>query len=212
MKSENMELEACVETFEEAMEAWQRGATRIELCADLSQDGLTPAAAVLQKTCASLPIPVMAMVRPRGGDFVYSPAEVAQMEEEIARVKTLGAAGIVLGLLTPGNRVDVENTRRLAEAARPLPVTFHKAIDRMEDPAEGVRQLRTIPGISRILTSGGKITAREGVPKIREMIAEAGDRIIILVAGRVTSENLAEIRQLTGAAEFHGRKIVGELR
>lgn len=207
-----MELEACVETFEEAMMAWQRGATRIELCADLSQDGLTPAAAVLQKTCASLPIPVMAMVRPRGGDFVYSPAEVAQMEEEIARVKTLGAAGIVLGLLTPGNRVDVENTRRLAEAARPLPVTFHKAIDRMEDPAEGVRQLRTIPGISRILTSGGKITAREGVPKIREMIAEAGDRIIILVAGRVTSENLAEIRQLTGAAEFHGRKIVGELR
>ena len=154
----------------------------------------------------------MAMVRPRGGDFVYSPAEVAQMEEEIARVKTLGAAGIVLGLLTPDNRVDVENTRRLAEAARPLPVTFHKAIDRMEDLAEGVRQLRPISGISRILTSGGKITARDGAPKIREMIAEAGDRIIILVAGRVTSENLAEIRQLTGAAEFHGRKIVGELR
>ena len=105
--------------------------------------------------------------------------------------------------------MDEENCRILAAAAIPFPVTFHKAIDQLSDPVSGVRQLKSIPGIARILTSGGKPTAREGAETIREMILEAGDHIIILVAGKVTRENVAEIRQLTGAEEFHGRRIAG---
>jgi copper homeostasis protein len=134
-----------------------------------------------------------------------------RMKEEIILAKSLGASGIVLGILTPENQVDIASCLLLGAEASPLPVTFHKAIDLLEDPAEGVRQLKKVPGITRILTSGGKPTAKEGAVKIRDMIREAGDKIIILAAGKVTNENVEEIRQLTGASEFHGRKIVGEL-
>jgi copper homeostasis protein len=206
-----MILEACVESFEEALKAQQQGAQRIELCSRLDLDGLTPSPDLIHEVCSELKIPVMVMIRPRGGDFVYSPNEIKQMANEIVIAKSFGASGIVFGMLTAINQVDTANCKLLTAAASPLPVTFHKAVDLLEDPAEGVRQLLKVKGITRILTSGGKPTAKEGTFKIREMIKEAGDEIIILVAGKVTNENVEEIRQLTGASEFHGRKIVGEL-
>ena len=204
--------EACVESLKEALAAEQRGAHRIELCADLANDGLTPPESLTQQACAQLHIPVMVMARPRPGNFVYSPAEVQQMKTAIDRAKKAGAAGIVLGLLTSNQEIDIENTRLLAEYAYPLPVTFHKAIDELENPVDGVSILKSIPNIKRILTSGGKPTAREGQNVIREMIAEADGKIIILVAGKVLDSNVEEIQQLTGAQELHGRRIVGELR
>ncbi|MGC9353679.1 MAG: copper homeostasis protein CutC [Mariniphaga sp.] len=203
--------EACVETFEEALLAEQRGANRIELCSDLANDGLTPSYELMQKTSSNLKIPVMVMIRPRAGNFVYSENEIAQMKKDIDLAKKVGAAGVVLGLLTPVNKIDVENTRMLAEYAKPLPVTFHKAIDELENPVEGIRVLKKIDGIKRILTSGGKATAKEGAKILRKMQEEAGQNLIILVAGKVTNENVKEIQQLTGAKEFHGRRIVGEL-
>lgn len=203
--------EACVETFEEAALAEQRGASRIELCSDLANDGLTPSAAVIQKTCSSLRIPVMVMIRPRAGNFVYTEKEIIQMKTEISLAKQLGAAGVVFGLLTPENKIDEKNTRLLAEYAQPLQITFHKAIDELADPVEGAGILRTVPEITRILTSGGKPTALEGTETIREMIQVAGDKITILVAGKVLDSNVEKIQQLTGAEEFHGRRIVGEL-
>jgi copper homeostasis protein len=206
-----MILEACVESFEEALKASQSGAHRIELCSRLDLDGLTPSPELIHQVCSELKIPVMVMIRPRGGDFIYSPDEMRQMEDEIVMAKSFGASGIVFGLLTTANQVDIENCLLLTAVAYPLPVTFHKAVDLLEDPVEGVRQLLKVKGITRILTSGGKPTAKEGKCKIREMIKESGDKIIILVAGKVTSENVGEIRRLTGASEFHGRKIVGEL-
>ena len=118
---------------------------------------------------------------------------------------------MVFGLLTQENQIDSENTRLLAEYAKPLPVTFHKAIDLLDDPVEGVKILTEIPGIKRILTSGGKPTAIEGSAVIREMIDAARDRITILVAGKVLDSNVKEIQKLTGATEFHGKKIVGNL-
>ena len=136
-----MLLEACVETFEEAFAAWQRGASRIELCSHLELDGLTPSPELISKTCSGLPIPVMVMVRSRAGDFIFSEEEVRSMEVEIEVARKMGAAGIVLGLLTAENRIDLPNTQRLAEAARPLPVTFHKAVDLLTDPVDGVREL-----------------------------------------------------------------------
>lgn len=206
-----MIYEACVETFEEAIKAEKNGAHRIELCSHLELDGLTPASELISKTCQLLSIQVMVMIRPRGGGFVYSDAEIEQMEIEIAIAKESGAAGIVFGLLTRDNQIDVVNTRRLAQAAKPLPVTFHKAIDLMDDPVEGARQLCSIDGIARILTSGGQPTAWEGAVKIREMIEAAKGKISIIAAGRITPANRAEIAKLTGAAELHGRKIVGNL-
>jgi copper homeostasis protein len=203
--------EACVETFEEAMLAEQRGANRIELCSDLANDGLTPSPELLQKTCSALKIPMMVMIRPRAGSFVHSEEEINQMKAEIDRAKQAGAAGVVFGLLTPENTIDEKNTRLLAEYANPLSVTFHKAIDELENPVEGVRILKEIKGIKRILTSGGKATAKEGAETIRKMQEVAGESLIILVAGKVTDENVEEIQQLTGAKEFHGRRVVGDL-
>ncbi|NCB08976.1 MAG: copper homeostasis protein CutC, partial [Bacteroidia bacterium] len=130
---------------------------------------------------------------------------------DIDQAKKAGAAGVVFGLLTPENQIDVYHTQLLAEYAFPLPVTFHKAIDQLDDPVEGVKILKEIPGIKRILTSGGKLTAREGLETLREMMKVAGEKIIIVVAGKVTDSNVDEICKLTGASEFHGRRIVGEL-
>jgi len=206
-----MICEACVESFEEARLAEKRGANRIELCSDLAEDGLTPSFELMQKSCRELKIPVMVMARPRAGNFVYSEEEVNQMKAAIDEAKMAGAAGIVLGLLTNDNQIDEKKTRLLAEYAQPLPVTFHKAIDELDDPVRGVQILKTIPGIKRILTSGGKSTALEGQETIRKMMDVAGDQIIILVAGKVLDSNVEEISRLTGATELHGRKIVGEL-
>lgn len=206
-----MILEACVENWDEAQKAKLNGAHRLELCSHLELDGLTPDQELIKKTCSNVNIPVMVMIRPRKGDFVYSEEELQQMEKEIDIAKNNGAAGIVFGLLTPENRIDVVNTQRLAIRAAPLPVTFHKAIDCLADPIEGVLALREIKGIKRILTSGGKPTAREGAKVILEMIDKSGDALTIVVAGRVTNENVKEIAELTGAKELHGRKIVGVL-
>lgn len=203
--------EACVETLEEALLAGKHGASRIELCSDLANDGLTPSAGLMQKTCLELNIPVMIMIRPRAGNFVYSEDEINRMKTDIDKAKKAGAAGVVFGLLTPENQIDVYHTRLLAEYTFPLPVTFHKAIDQLDDPVEGVKILKEIPGVKRILTSGGKPTAREGAETLCEMIKVAGEKIIIVVAGKVTDSNVYEIRKITGASEFHGRRIVGEL-
>lgn len=203
--------EACVETFDEAVKAEKNGANRIELCADLAEDGLTPSFELMQKTCATLKIPVMVMIRPRAGNFVYSDAEIEKMKSDIDLAKNAGAAGVVFGLLNSENRIDKENTKILAEYAKPLPVTFHKAIDELQNPIEGVVDLKEIVGIKRILTSGGKPTALEGLETIRKMIDVAGEQITILVAGKVLNSNVEEIQKLAGAKELHGRRIVGDL-
>jgi len=178
------------------------------LCSELAMEGLTPSFELLQKTCSHLKIPVMVMIRPRPGNFVYSEEEISEMKVHIGRAKQAGAAGVVFGLLTAGGQIDVKNTAELAACASPLPVTFHKAIDELENPVSGVKILKKIKGIARILTSGGKPTAMEGAGIIREMIAAAAGKITILAAGKVTYSNAGEIGRLTGATEFHGRRIV----
>lgn len=203
--------EACVETLEEALIAQEKGADRIELCSELDKDGLTPSFDLMKAVCDRLKIPVMVMIRPRDGDFCYSEMEIEQMKEAIDQAKEVGAHGVVLGLLTPDKTIDVPNTRLLARYANPLPVTFHKAVDEMADPVKGVVALKSIPEIKRILTSGGKKTAQEGVDVIMQMMKVAGEQIIILVAGRVLATNIDELKQSTNASEFHGRRIVGSL-
>lgn len=202
-------FEACVETLEDALAAEKRAANRIELCSALDQDGLTPSEELTQQCVQNLSIPVMAMVRPRGGNFVYTEAEIQQMEEEIEFFKQSGVAGVVFGLLTEDGEIDIENTSRLARRAMPLDVTFHKAIDYSSDILKSFQQLNTIDGITRVLTSGGMDTAWNGRDVLKQMQDLPGRRIKIIAAGKVLPENREQIAAYTGAGELHGKRIAG---
>lgn len=201
-------FEACVETLEGALAAAKRGANRIELCSALDQDGLTPSEELTQQCVQNLSIPVMAMVRPRGGNFVYTEEEIQQMEAEIVFFKQSGVAGVVFGLLTEAGDVDVENTNRLARLAMPLEVTFHKAIDYSNDILKSFQQLNTIEGITRVLTSGGMDTAWNGRDVLKQMQNLPGRRIKIIAAGKVLPENRERVAEFTGVSELHGKRIV----
>lgn len=206
-----MILEACVETFEEALNAERNGANRIELCANLKIGGTTPSYALVESTRLRINIPIMVMVRPRGGDFVYDDTDIRLMKQTIEMFKMLDVQGVVFGLLDRQFQVDENNTKLLIEHAYPLEVTFHKAVDETADLLKATETLSEIKGLTRILTSGGKTTALEGVDVINEMILSANGRIKILAAGRITHTNLTEISTLIHTDEFHGRKIVGKL-
>lgn len=203
-----MVLEACVETLEDALAAEKRGANRIELCSALDQDGLTPSQELTELCLQNLSIPVMAMVRPRGGNFVHSEAEIRQMEREIEFFKQSGVAGVVFGLLTENGEIDIENTRRLAELAFPLEVTFHKAIDYSGDVLKSFQKLNSIEGITRVLTSGGMDTAWNGREVLRRMQEMPERKIKIIAAGKVLPENRNRIAEFTGVMELHGKRIV----
>lgn len=203
--------EACVESLQEAILAEKRGADRIELCADLSVGGTTPSFALAESAVKVLSIPVMVMIRPRGGSFVYSDQEIRIMMHSIDICKSIGVQGIVTGILTREKEVDTLLMQKLVTRAQPLDVTFHKAIDESPDLIRSVKLVSKTSGINRILTSGGATTARKGSENINKMIDQAGNRIRIIAAGKVTHENLAEISRLIHTNEFHGRKIVGAL-
>lgn len=208
-KSPHPLLEACVETEAEALQAQDRGAHRIELCSKLDLDGLSPEPELLERLCKMLRIPVMAMVRPRAGDFVYGPAELEEMHQTIRRWKELGAAGVVFGVLHPDGTVNLEATARLAEAAAPLPVTFHKAFDLTPDPMEALRQLQSLSQIRYVLTSGGAPSAWDGRRQLKRLLQIVEEHPTILVAGKVTPEILPSLHAFLGARAYHGRRIVG---
>lgn len=201
-------FEACVETLEDALAAKKRGANRIELCSALDQDGLTPSPELTLQCVQNLSIPVMAMVRPRGGNFVYSEAEIRQMEAEIEFFKQSGVAGVVFGLLTEGDTIDIANTSRLVRRAFPLEVTFHKAIDYSNDVLKSFQELNSINGITRVLTSGGMDTAWNGREVLKQMQELPDRRIKIIAAGKVLPENRNQISEFTGVSELHGQRIV----
>lgn len=199
--------EACVESLIDALEAEKRGANRIELCDNLSQGGTTPSYGTIKIALSTLKIPVFPIIRPRGGDFYYTPAEIEVIKEDIKVCKSLGAKGVVLGLLTKDKKIDFEVLSQLVELAKPMEVTFHKAIDELEDPTLVIDELINI-GVKRILSSGTKPTALEGKDMLNKMIEKAGDRLTIVVAGKVTKEILPEVSNLIPAKEYHGKVIV----
>ena len=199
--------EACVESFEKALEAQNNGADRIELCENLSVGGTTPSYGTVKICLEKLNIPIFPMIRARGGNFVYSKDEIEIMKEDIKIFKELGVKGVVLGCLTSDNKIDLELTKELVDLAYPMEVTFHKAIDEIQNPLDYIDNLINI-GIKRILTSGGKATALEGKDLINEMIKKSNGRLKIVVAGKVTKENLNGLSNLISANEFHGKLIV----
>ena len=195
-------LEISVETVEHAVAAERGWADRLELCNELAVGGLTPSAELMRTVRARVKLPIFAMIRPRAGDFAYSAEEFAAMRGSIEVAKKLGMNGVVLGLLTADGQVEVSLTRELVEMAKPLPVTFHRAIDETADVLEAVEDVAQT-GASRILTSGGKATALEGAARIAEMVSRAGERIIILPGVGIHAGNVAEVARKTGAWEFH---------
>jgi len=195
-------LEISVETLEGAMAAERGGADRIELCGELAVGGITPSIELMSAAGAQVRLPIFAMIRPRGGAFVYSGEEFAEMKRAILLAKESGMHGVVLGILTQDHGVDIERTSELIEVAWPLPVTFHRAFDDSADlrrALEDVVQTRA----ARILTSGGAAEALTGAAVLAELVAAAGDRIIMVPGAGINAANILEVAKQTGAKEFH---------
>lgn len=195
-------IEACVESAEAAVAAARAGVGRVELCENLVEGGTTPSAGTIRLAVERLPIPVFVMIRPRGGDFVYTDLEFAIMRRDIEVARDLGAAGLVFGLLEPDGTIDRVRTARLLEVAGPLPVTFHRAFDVTRDPQEALDTLLGL-GVARLLTSGQQARAVEALPLLRELVARAADRLMVMIGGAVSAANAAEIVGQTGARELH---------
>lgn len=201
-------IEAAVESVESAVVAEGDAAGRIELCANLSVGGTTPTADLIAEVLEKTRLPVFVMIRPRGGDFVYSATEIAAMTRDIERARTMDIGGIVTGVLEPDGGVDVDRTRSLVDSAAGLPVTFHRAFDRTRNLPDALEQLIEI-GVSRVLTSGGAPTALEGALVISALVAQARDRITILAGGGVREHNVRELVAGTGVREVHARDVRG---
>ena len=203
-ESARLQVEACVDSLESARTARVAGATRIELCAALDVGGTTPPPELLASCIEHVDVPVHVMIRPRGGDFLYDAAELRGMRDAIERARSAGAAALVLGLLDGRGKVDVERTRELVEFARPLPVTFHRAIDTARDLREALDDV-VATGAARVLTSGGAATAAAGIPRLAALVAAAGDAIVVMAGGGVRAPNVARIVKRTGVREVHAR-------
>jgi copper homeostasis protein len=197
-------LECVVETADAAAEAERAGANRLELCARLEVGGVTPPDDVVDAVVSRIAIPVFVMVRPRGGDFVYSAAEHAQMLADAARLRRRGAHGLVFGALRSDRRIDVDRTRAVVGAAGDLPVTFHRAFDEVEDQAAALEEIFDA-GARRVLTSGGAASAIEGADRLAELVRQAGTRLTVLAGGGVRARNAVELIARTGAREVHAR-------
>ena len=196
-------FEACVDSIESALAAQDGGADRIELCADLIEGGTTPSAGTIDLVCKHVNIPIMVMVRPRGGDFCYSDLEFEEMKRDIEFIKQFNIAGIVLGILREDGTVDKERIKTLIQAARPMQITFHRAFDMTRNPFEALDDLTEL-GIERVLTSGQESNVVEGVETLKKLVEKAGGKIIIMPGGGVNENNVSQIIARCGVKEIHG--------
>lgn len=195
-------LELCLESIESAIAGERAGAQRVELCANLLEGGTTPSAGTMRAARENLSLAINVMIRPRGGDFLYTDAEFAAMRHDIQIAKDLGADGIVFGLLRADGSVDVERTRELVELSAPLPVTFHRAIDVSRDPLEALEDV-IATGAARVLTSGGRPTVMEGIDTIASMVQAAKGRISIMPGSGIRASNVLTVIEKTGVREVH---------
>ncbi|XP_073451662.1 copper homeostasis protein cutC homolog isoform X2 [Aquarana catesbeiana] len=202
MAEQGFLMEVCVDSVESAVNAERGGAGRIELCASLLEGGITPTIGLLQIVKQYVQIPVFVMIRPRGGDFLYSDREVEVMKADIRLAKIHGADGLVFGALTEDGRIDTELCMDLLAVSRPLPVTFHRAFDMVYDPLLAMETLISL-GFERVLTSGCDSSALEGLPLIKRLVEQAKGRIIVMPGGGITERNLHRILEGTGVEEFH---------
>ena len=202
MNEQNFLLEICVDSVESAIAAQEGGADRVELCANLNEDGTTPSTGMIEVARKNLTIGLQVMIRPRGGDFCYSAREFEIMQKDVAVAKTLGADGVVFGILNSNRTIDVVRTRELIELARPLQVTFHRAFDVAVAPLPALETLIELR-VERLLTSGQARTAMEGLALITQLAQKAAGRISIVPASGINAENVRRIIQMSGVQEVH---------
>lgn len=195
-------LEICAGSVQSAFAAQKGGADRIELCDNLYEGGTTPPYGMI-KTCQTLlNIPVFPIIRPRGGDFVYSDGEFAVMKQDILCCLELGCEGVVFGILNLDGSIDTERCSELIKIAANMQLTFHRAFDRCNDREKGLEELISM-GFHRVLSSGGKENAHNSIPELERLVKQADNRISVMPGSGITDQNLLQIALATGAKEFH---------
>ncbi len=202
MTSKKYIIEIATSDFSTTQSAVEGGADRIELCANLAEGGTTPSYGTIKQCREAFSVSLYPIIRPRGGDFLYTKDEFEIMLQDVKLCKQLGCDGIVIGLLNMDGTIDMVRTAALIEAAYPLGVTFHRAFDRCKDPFEAMEQLIEI-GCERILTSGQQPSLVDGVELVTELNRKADERIIIMPGSGVRKENIKMLGEQTGCLEFH---------
>jgi copper homeostasis protein len=204
-----VKIEVVVYSIESAIAAEHGGADRIELCDNLSEGGTTPSIGIINTVKQNLKIPLHVMIRPRGGDFLYSSHDFEAMKTDIEYCKKSKVDGVVFGILNADAGIDKNRCKELVTLARPMSVTFHRAFDMSSNFPQSLEDIIDC-GFNRILTSGGKQNAIDGADQIASLIEQAGNRIIIMPGGGVRKENILELYKKSGAKEFHvsARKII----
>ena len=195
-----MIIEVCAESYEYALKAEKAGADRIELCKDLHLDGLTPDYESAKKTIDSLNIPVFILIRPREGNFIYSNKEFELMKSDIIKFKEMGCKGIVSGVLNNDNSIDIKKTKELVELSRPLEFTFHRAFDKVNNPLYEIENLIGL-GIDRVLTSGQKEKAIDGLVLLKQLNSISNNRIKIMPGSGINKSNIVNF---VNFEEIHG--------
>ena len=195
-----MIIEVCAESYEYAVKAEKAGADRIELCKDLHLDGLTPDYESAKRTIDTLNIPVFILIRPREGDFIYSDEEFELMKDDIIKFKEIGCKGIVSGVLNDDNSIDIERTKDLIELSRPLEFTFHRAFDVVNNPLIEIENLIEM-GVDRVLTSGQKKKAIDGLVLLKQLNNISNNRLVIMPGSGISKNNLKDFELFN---EVHG--------
>jgi len=200
--SDPVQIEVCVDSVASAAVAERGGASRVELCSDLLEGGVTASAGMIEAVRNKISIGLHVIIRPRAGDFLYEEGEIEVMERDIACAKRLGANGAVFGVLDIEGNVDVGRTRQLVELARPLSVTFHRAFDMSADLSQALRDV-CATGADRILTSGGEPECLAGEETIARLVKAAEGRISIMAGGGIRHDNVVRVLERTGVREIH---------
>ena len=200
-------LEIACFNLQSAIIAANSGADRIELCENYEVGGITPSSHLIEEVLKHVSIPIFVMIRPRSGNFIYSQSEIEAMIKQIEFCKNKNMKGVVFGVLTQENKVNLQVCKQLVELAKPMQCTFHRAFDEIENSTAALEELIQC-GFSRILTSGRKKSAEEGKEMLADLVSKAGNRIIIIPGGGIRSGNINELIRVTKANEFHSAALL----
>ena len=203
--------EACVDNAEDAINAFKRGANRLEYCSKLDEDGLTPSKEELILIKKLVSIPIRVMVRPHSKSFNYGESDILEMKSTIEFCKSQNFDGVVFGCLNTNFELDIDLISKLANYSKPLNVIIHKAIDFTKSPLESLKDLIELKTVNGVLSSGGAATAELGIETLKNMVDIAPQNFEIIVAGKITNKNIDEIHKKICSGFYHGKKIVGEL-
>jgi copper homeostasis protein len=203
---QNKKIEIACFNLESTLIAQKAGADRVELCADMSVGGTTPVIETIQQARKNLTIDLYVMIRPRGGNFVYSDSELEQMKFEIETIKKLGINGFVFGILKEDRTINIEQNKALIDIAKPFPCTFHRAFDEVLDYGQALENVISC-GFSTILTSGTIPNVMEGKEVLKQLVIRAKNRIEIMPGGGLRSTNISELNEMVNTNWYHSSAI-----